>query len=309
MPPTHSAATILALAIAIDVGLGELPNRVHPVVAMGKLAEGLLRFEPARPLARLLFGGLLTLIVCTSATGAYCLLASFLQGVWRLGFDALVLSSTFSVRGLWRAGSEMQRALSCSIEQARQCLRNLCSRDARQLDEEQLIGATVESLIENTCDSFVAPLIYFYLLGPAGAVLYRSINTLDSMIGYRGRFEHTGKFAARLDDIVNFLPARVSVGALLLTAPVLRLAAWRGWTTALRDHAATESPNAGWTMACAAGCLGVRLEKPGHYALGDPLRPLTRDTIGVAQRMMLAVFVLVAGLVLLSTTLRGAQLG
>lgn len=307
MPP--DATTVLASAIAIDLCLGELPAAVHPVVAMGRLTRALLRFEPRTPTARLAFGALTVLAVCGVSTGAYLLLAGLLDGPWRLAFDALVLSTTFSVRGLWRAGSEMRRALSVSLDSARVCLRNLCSRDPDGLDEGQLVGATVESLIENTCDSFVAPLLYYWLLGPGGAVLYRSVNTLDSMIGYRGRYEHTGKVAARLDDVVNFVPARASALALLLTAPLLRLAVWRGLQTAVRDHALTASPNAGWTMACAAGCLGVRLEKPGHYALGEALRPLTPDTIGTAQRMMAGVFVLVSASLLLATAHGGAPHG
>src|SRR5690606_21042820 len=142
------------------------------------------------------------------------------------------------------------------------------------------------------------PLFYFALFGPVGALVYRAINTLDSMIGYRGRYEYTGKFAARLDDVANFLPARIAVVLWLCAAFILRLQPKRGLQVAWRDHNATSSPNAGWTMAAAAGCLGVKLEKRGEYALGEATQPLTLETIGHAQRLMAGTFGLTTVLVI-----------
>jgi len=101
-----------------------------------------------------------------------------------------------------------------------------------------------------------------------GAVAYRVINTFDSRIGYRGQYEYTGKFAARLDDILNYVPARLA-GLLMVTSAIIsRRNGRKAWRTMLSDHGKTASPNAGWTMSAAAGALDVRLEKPGHYRLG-----------------------------------------
>ena len=126
----------------------------------------------------------------------------------------------------------------------------------------------MESVAESTCDSLVAPLFYFLLLGVPGAIGYRVVNTLDSMIGYHGKYEYLGKFAARLDDVLNFIPARLTALLLVLAAFVMKRNGRKAWQTALREHAKTESPNAGWPMAAMAGALDVRLEKVGHYQLG-----------------------------------------
>jgi len=120
-----------------------------------------------------------------------------------------------------------------------------------------------------TTDSYVAPWLAFALFGLPGAAAYRALNTLDSMIGYRGRYEHLGKASARLDDLVNLLPARLAALLMLAAGALRRLPARRGSRIALRDRRRTASPNAGWTIGAFAGLLGVALEKAGHYRIGD----------------------------------------
>ncbi len=304
-PWLFSPLGVLLAAVALEFTLGEPPAKLHPVVWIGNVVKTLLRFEPGGPKARLAFGVVVTALTCGAVVVAGSFAnAALVTGVladtpWPLlALNALMLKSAFSVRGLWRAGKGMRTALEDSLDAGRLELRHLCSRDPSQLERSELIAATVESLAENTCDSFVAPLFYFALLGPVGALAYRAINTLDSMIGYRGRYEHTGKFAARLDDVVNFVPARIAALLWLVAAWVLRMHPARGFRIARRDRNATLSPNAGWTMAAAAGCLGVRLEKRGEYVLGDALMPLTSHTIANAQRLMLGSFLLMVGLVI-----------
>src|SRR3954467_13894357 len=130
------------------------------------------------------------------------------------------------------------------------------------LDEPLLVAASVESVAENMSDSFVAPLFYYALFGLPAAVAYRAVNTLDAMIGYRGRYEYLGKAAARLDDLLNLIPARLTAG-LLLVAGALRKADGGGGPLILRRaRRATASPNAGWPMATVAGLLSVCLAKP-----------------------------------------------
>jgi len=140
---------------------------------------------------------------------------------------------------------------------------------------------------ENTCDSFVAPFFYFLLLGVPGAIAYRVVNTLDAMVGYHGEYEYLGKFASRLDDVLNFIPARLTALLLVLATFLSGRGAPASWRVMLHDHAKTESPNAGWAMAAMAGGLGVQLEKVGHYRLGEANAPLIPETIDAALNLML----------------------
>jgi adenosylcobinamide-phosphate synthase len=167
-------------------------------------------------------------------------------------------------------------------------LKSLVSRDTTQLSQSQVISAAVESSAENICDSFVAPLFYFLILGVPAAIAYRIINTFDTMIGYHERWEYLGKFSARLDDVANFIPARLTALIIVLAALICRKNISQAWHIMLRDHKKTESPNAGWTMSAIAGALEVQLEKAGHYKLGDNHLALSLNTID-ASRQIIAV--------------------
>ena len=195
------------------------------------------------------------------------------------------------MRGLGGAAHEIQHSIEYGdILMARYSLRGLVSRDASELSEPQVAAAAIESVAENTTDSFIAPWLAFALLGLPGAIAYRAVNTLDSMIGYRGKYEYLGKVSARLDDLLNLIPARLSAGLLLLAGMASSAYNTRqGWRTALREHRLTESPNAGWTIAAAAGLLGVSLEKPGHYVLGSTFRDPESSDIGRAVRLVYIV--------------------
>jgi adenosylcobinamide-phosphate synthase len=152
----------------------------------------------------------------------------------------------------------------------------------------------VQSLAENISDSFVAPLFYFALLGVPGAIAYRAINTLDSMVGYRGQYEALGKASARLDDVANLIPARLTAALLLLAGLLTRCNVAEGWRVFWRDRRKTPSPNGGRPMAMMAGLLGVRLEKKGVYVLGDEINSLTPETVGLAWRLIMATSFLAA---------------
>jgi adenosylcobinamide-phosphate synthase len=160
---------------------------------------------------------------------------------------------------------------------------------------------------ENTTDSFIAPWLAFALFGLPGAVAYRAINTLDSMIGYHGKYEYLGKASARLDDLVNLIPARLSALLLVVGSAILPgQKVSRAWRIMWRDHRRTESPNAGWTMSGMAGALGVALEKVGHYRLGDPMRPLEPQDITRAIQTMYLIACLGLSVALGVTFLRYA---
>ncbi len=169
-----------------------------------------------------------------------------------------------------------------------------------------MVSATVESVAENIVDSFVAPLFYFLLLGIPGAVAYRVVNTLDAMIGYHGKYEYLGKFASRLDDVLNFIPARVTVFLLVFASFLSGRDARAAWQVALNEHSRTESPNAGWTMAAAAGALNVQLVKVGHYRLGAAATPLVPQTIDAALRLVLISMLSWAGICFMAGGIRFA---
>jgi adenosylcobinamide-phosphate synthase len=299
-------ATLL-LALALDLLFGEPPGFAHPVVWMGRWAGWLERRAPRTgSAAQLAAGALIVLLVALPFT----LLAVSLMRVaartpaLEIVIGAVILKPTFAWRALGAAGLRMQELMAGGdVDAARFQLRSLCSRDPSALEPPALAAATVESLAENASDSFVAPLFYFVLFGVPGAVCYRAVNTLDAMIGYRGRYEYLGKAAARLDDVLNLVPARLTATLLLLSG-TLAGSARSGWRILLRDGGKTASPNAGRPMAAMAGLLRVELTKDGHYRLGDAECPITADTITKAWRLVRLAAALATGLALFTLVAR-----
>lgn len=265
---------VLAVALAFDLLLGEYPSRLHPVVWMGRLADRLLELAPRRGTFRqLAFGSFLVLgVTLPFAAPSWLLLQALAwQGepIFVLG-AALLLKPAFALRALWAEVEGVRaRLLGSDLAAARGQVWRIVSRDVAVLSPGLIASAAIESASESLTDSFVAPLFYFALLGPAGALAYRGVNTLDAMIGYHGRFEYLGKAAARLDDVLNFVPARLAAALLAVSAGPAGGSVGGALRVLWRDHRRTESPNAGWTMSAMAGALGVRLEKPGTYVLNE----------------------------------------
>lgn len=304
-------ACVPPLALAIDVLWGEPPAPMHPVVWMGR-ALGWCgeRVAPLAPRARDYKHFWLGAV-------AWCALAAIVFIVsWGLERLALQLPAPLAALALalclkpllaWRMLRDevlaVEVALAQSLPAGRERLSWLVSRDVRQLNAVQVRESAIESLAENLSDSVVAPVFWFVLLGLPGAALYRFANTADAMWGYTGPrggryWLWAGKWAARADDALSWLPAR-------LTALLLALAA-RRWPAGLaREARKTPSPNSGWPMAAMALLLGVRLAKPGVYALhprGRRAGPL--DTRRAAALGGLAVLLLAPLSVLLALLMR-----
>jgi adenosylcobinamide-phosphate synthase len=300
---TVTALAILGLALLLDRLVGEYPTPLHPVVWMGKLISGLLRLAPAAGWWRqFLFGALLTASTVAFWTTVAALVMHFSAAVPFLDIvpGVFLLKASFALRELGAAAERVRRPVEAGdLPAARTALRALCSRAPSELDGEALLAATIQSLAENASDSFVAPLFYYVLAGVPGAVAYRAVNTLDAMIGYRGKYEALGKFAARLDDLVNLIPARLTAGLLLLAGWLSGKDIAAGWRVLRRDGARTPSPNGGRPMAVMAGLLGVRLEKKGAYILGDPTTPLTPAAVADAWRLVRLIGWLMTGLCVL----------
>jgi adenosylcobinamide-phosphate synthase len=202
---------------------------------------------------------------------------------WPLNWllEAIALKSMFALRGLDQAAGEVQAALeNGDLSEARRLVSwHLVSRDTKTLDESGIAAATIESVAENASDSLIAPLFYYLLGGLPFAFLYRFFNTADAMLGYRTlEYEWLGKLPARLDDLLNFIPARLTAGLLALAAPLSGMSGKRAVDTMRQDARKTASPNAGYPMSAMAGALGVELEKVEHYTLGaDHPKPKSAD--------------------------------
>jgi len=293
----------IPLALLLDLLLGDPPNRYHPVAWMGQGIAAAQRWAPRRGhLARLAYGALI-------AVGGAGLVAGIgrrleraiarLPRPWRWLAVAGVLKTTLSLRGLAAAADEVREALEADdLPEARRRLSwHLVSRDTATLDASQVAAAAIESVAENASDGVVAPLLYYALGGLPAVLAYRFVNTADAMLGYRDPdHEWLGKVPARLDDLANLLPARLTalllVGAAALAGEDPR-SAWRVWR---RDAHRTASPNAGHPMSAMAGALGVELEKVGHYRLGEGLAAPQPGDIRRAVRLVGIVALLAAGL-------------
>ena len=303
-----SGLYILCGALLLDALAGEAPNPRHPVAWLGKLISLELKLEPAEgPRRQFLYGTALVILTCAAVTvplyflkchceaaaaaAAIHPIAGYLPSLNTIAyviFSIYLLKTTFALRGLWQAVEDVKLCLRSSDPAgARLKARALVSRDTSDLTGEQLMSAAVESCAENLCDSFIAPLFYFAIFGLPGAVVYRIVNTFDAMIGYRGRWEHTGKFAARLDDVLNFIPSRLSALLIVAASGLCRADAAGSWRTLMAQHGRTNSPNAGWTMCAMAGSLGIELEKNGTYTLTGGNARLSVAAVAQSQAVML----------------------
>jgi adenosylcobinamide-phosphate synthase len=211
---------------------------------------------------------------------------------------ACLLKPVFSFRNLIKAGNEVQQSLiNDDLSEARRLVAwHLVSRDTSKLTKSQVASAVIESLAENITDSFFAPLLFFSIGGLPAAWFYRFVNTADSMIAYHTpELEYFGKSAAKLDDVLNWLPARLAGFILVIAAGLLRLNMKSAWSTMLKQNRRTSSPNAGWTMAAAAGGLGVILEKPNNYRLeGGTQLP---EVMNIEQSIQLVSFAMLLSLI------------
>jgi len=294
---------VLCLALLLDLALGDPANRFHLVAWMGSAIATAKRYAPRRNyLARLAYGSVLVVggsLTVASLSRRLERLTADISLPWNWLIEAGLLKMTISIRGLGSAAADVKAALEASdLPEARRLVAwHLVSRDTTTLNASQVAAATVESVAENTSDGIVAPLLYYSLGGLPAAVTYRFINTTDSMLGYRDSVhEWLGKAPALLDDLANVLPARLTAMLFILAAALTGKDARRAWQVWRRDSGVTASPNAGHPMSAMAGALNVKLEKVGHYILGDTQRSPTSEDIGGAVRLMRIAVALATGL-------------
>ena len=292
----------LLSALALDLALGEPPNAFHPVAWMGRFIGWGWRHRPQRGRGQqFLYGAVLVTIGMAFFSLPWALLSALDIPFWWL-WSIPLLKLTFSIRALFRAGRQVQKALEDGdLPKARRLVGwHLVSRDTSQLSPPLVVAATVESLAENITDGLTSPLFYYALGGLPAAWAYRFCNTADSMLGYHDpEREYLGKSAARLDDALNWLPARLTGMLIVAAAAIVGEDAPNTWRTMLSQHHRTSSPNAGWTMSAMAGALEVTLEKVSHYRLEGGDGPLSADTIERCLRVVRWTIVLAVCCVIL----------
>lgn len=308
-PAPLVAPLAMVTALVIDAAFAEPPAALHPVVWMGQFLNRWGRSLPDRAPARAFFGG---------ATGWIAGVALFAGAAWVLsrGVYWATLSGSAQPASRWlRAGAiavvhgamlktllawrllrtevlAVESALGESLDAGRVSVSQLASRDTRALTESQVRETAIESLAENLNDSLIAPLFWFAVAGLGGAALYRFANTADAMWGYRGRWEWAGKWAARADDVLSWIPARLT--ALVMVSP-------RHWPQLRQEARRTASPNGGWPMGAMALRLGVQLGKPGVYSLNPHGRPaIAVDSVRATRIATAAIAMLVLPLMVLA---------
>ena len=298
--PFLAAPSILLIGLVLDAWLGEpdwLWRRMaHPVVLIGRLAA---RLEAAwnRPTAsarmRLIAGGG-TVLVVVGITGGLGV------GIDRLdlpGVNILVLAVMVAQRGLWdHVVAVADGLVADGCAGGRRAVAMIVGRNPETLDEAGVCRAAIESCAENFSDGVVAPTFWFALAGPTGILVYKAVNTLDSMIGHRSEhYLHFGRIVARLDDAANWVPARLAGGLIALAATVSgNMSGRKAWRIMVRDARRHRSPNAGWQEAAMAGALDLTLAGPRRYGtervqdpfLGDNPRTATETDIRRAARLM-----------------------
>ncbi len=288
-------AIVLFAALLVDRLIGDPHSAWHPVALLGRFIGWWGKPGLYSPRIQRFVGVALWLVtVLVFAAPFYCF-AALAPWYWYLLIAPFLLKSCFAWRSLEEHTLAVVNALRDGVETGREKVKMLVSRSTATLGSEHILSAGYESMTENLTDSIISPLFYFCLFGLTGAAVFRAVNTMDAMLGYRDERERIGWCAARMDDILNYIPARITVLLLLLhffqrgrLSPALKVMR--------RDGRNRPGFNGGIVMAAMAGGVGIRFEKPGVYTIGDVERTLDQGGPAIleATRMVTVMFALIA---------------
>lgn len=299
---------MLASALLLDLALGDPRWLPHPVVLIGRLINALDSILN-RITSHKRSAGILLLLVTTGSAGtaAWMLIrgSQWLHPLAGFLASACISYACLATRSLHRESALVADALAAgNIAEARSKLSYIVGRDTADLDESGIWRALIETVAENTSDGIIAPLFWLTLTGPVGGLVYKAVSTLDSMVGYKSeRYLQFGWASARMDDLLNFIPARLTALLMILAAPLAGLSPKGALSVVLRDRLKHPSPNSGHPEAAAAGALGVRLGGPARYEgipswkeyIGTPLAPLDeRAYTGMLKLMYLTTLLMAA---------------
>ena len=309
----------LVLSLAIDIIFGELPTRIHPVVIIGSLIDFFKK--TFINIKNRISGLFVVLCVCFfSSIILYVIYSIFsFNPVLLFIIYIILLSSTFSVNMLLQTAMDVKDALDEGIDKARQLVSYLVSRDTDELTESFIVSATIESMTENITDSYVAPVFYYFIFGflilyfPIDnglfylllvPMFYRISNTLDAMLGYKtDELSDIGYVPAKIDDVLNYIPSRISGIFVVISAYMLNLDGKNAYRIMRRDARKCPSPNSGYTMATTAGALNIQLIKKETYILGDNNKDITADDISKAVKLSKLTILLFTIFIILLFTL------
>ena len=309
----------LILSLAIDIIFGELPTRIHPVVIVGSFID---IFKKTFINVKGRISGLLV-VLCVCAVSAIILYVIYsicsVNGILLFIVFIILLSSSFSVNMLLQTAVDVKDALDESIDKARQLVSYLVSRDTEELTESFIVSATIESLTENITDSYIAPVLYYFVFGAIIIyhpfdnclyylllipIIYRIFNTMDAMLGYQtDELADIGFFPAKIDDIMNYIPSRISGMLVVVSAYLLGFDGKNAYKIMRRDARKCPSPNSGYTMATTAGALNIQLIKKDTYILGDDNKDITADDISKAVKLTKLTIILFTIIIILLFTL------
>jgi len=306
---SNKTAFIVVAAFLLDCIIGDPQNPIHPIRIIGSCISlcirGFRKTKIKKPAASFFMGAILALLVIGLSYSVTRLVTwgSYSLNFWLgLAVEALICYFLIAPKALKTESMKVCRSLDAGdIEAARMNLSLIVGRDTQDLSEPGIVKAAVETVAENLSDGVIAPLIFICIGGAPLAMAYKAVNTLDSMIGYRNEeFEYFGKFSARLDDVVNFIPARIS--ALLMIFGSLFTGADAGGAARIfaRDRYNHKSPNSAQTEAVCAGALGLRLGGQSFYrgvsvdkpTIGDVINEPLPMHIAAANRLMYAATII-----------------
>ena len=301
---------IVAFALGIDFVFGDPKNRYHPTAWIGTLIAKLTPLAKNQNTYVEKLGGIFVVVI---TVGVVVTLLSILDtGISLLTTDwvtivvsgvvvVILLKTTIAVRGMEKHAKAVLESLDQdNLDMARTNLSMIVKRNTKNLDKNHVISGVLESISENTVDGVTGPLFYFALFGLPGAFVYRVINTVDSMIGYKTDiFKNIGWFGATCDTILNYIPSRLTGLVMIISAAILQNNWKESYKIMIRDGKKTESPNAGYPMAALAGALETKFEKINHYKLGNGEIILTTEHVNSALTMMKLTSILFFGLVII----------
>ena len=299
---------IVGFALLLDFLIGDPKTKYHPTAWIGKLIAVLVPFTRNNSPKKELFGGILIVFVVVTIVSTLLVVLDF--GISLLTIDvislvvsivvgSILLKTTIAIRGMQKHALSVVDALEKDdLDSARNHLSMIVKRNTKHLDKNHISSAVLESVSENTVDGITGPLFYYAIFGLPGAFVYRAINTIDSMVGYKtSLFRNIGWFGANCDAILNYIPSRLTGLVMILSALILGYNWKESFYIMKRDCKKLESPNAGFPIAALAGALGTKLEKINYYAVGDGNIEFTKSHIISAIRLMKVSSILFCGLV------------